>query len=160
MSFMHLKEILIGIFVLMPIIILIHELGHVFFAKLFGAKIKNIVIGSGKTVLTLGKLKIKTVYFYRGAFTVDKLGNSKFKKIFVLLGGALFNIASCLIIIILFNLNVISQTNLFAVFINFSFFAAVFSIIPMTYGNENNDGLQVYQVIKKGTSDFYNNKHI
>lgn len=161
LSFMGSEELLIGTFVLMPIITLIHELGHVFFAKLFGAKIKSIVIGSGRTSLAFGKLEIKAIYFWCGYFTADKIGNSKLTKIITLLGGILFNIASCSIIILLFNLNVIGYNDLYNVFIYFSLFSIVANILPINFfNNMNTDGLQICQIIKSGTSTLYNNKRI
>jgi hypothetical protein len=158
---MSLKEFIIGVFIFMPIITLIHEFGHVFFAKIFGAEIKKIVIGSGKTFLTLGKFEVKTMYFWFGYFQADKLGNSKLAKIVTLLGGTIFNLASCLIIIILLYINIINNNNLIRLFIGFSLYTIIAALIPIKYFNDtNSDGLQVCQVIKKGSSNFYNKKQI
>lgn len=161
MRLLRLKECIIVVLVFMPIIIFIHEFGHVFFAKIFGAEIKKIVIGSGKTFLTLGKFEVKTMYFWCGYFEADKLGNSKLTKIVTLLGGTIFNFASCLIIIILIYIDIISNNNLIRLFIFFSLYTIILSLIPIKYFNDtNSDGLQVCQVIKKGSSNFYNKKQI
>ena len=150
MRFISLREFIIGVFIFMPIITLIHELGHVFFAKIFGAEIKKIVIGSGKTFLTLGKFEVKTMYFNYGYFQADKLGNSKFKKVITLLGGIIFNLASCLIIIILLYIDILSKNDLINIFIGFSLYTIIAALIPIKYFNDkNSDGLQICRIIKK-----------
>lgn len=155
MTFMSFQEILIGFLFLLPIITLIHEGGHAFFAKLFGAEIKKIVVGKGKTVLKLSKLEIKKIYFWPGYFTADKLGHNKLTKIITLLGGILFNLASCLIIITLLELKIVKNNNLFSIFVSFSIFQALACFLPIRYLNKtNSDGLQIYQIIKTGTSNF------
>lgn len=161
MYIISLKGWLIGVLIFMPIITLIHELGHAFFAKIFGAEIEKIVIGSGKTFFTLGKFEIKTMYFWFGYFQADILGNNKSTKIVTLLGGIIFNLASFSIVRILLYIDIISNNTFIRLFLAFSLYTIIAALIPIKYYNGmNSDGLQIYQIIKKGSSNFYTKKQI
>jgi len=82
------------IFISIFLILTIHELGHYYFAKKFNLKIRSVVIGRGP-VLYQGKI-FKIKLFPIDAYT--DINNESFKrsenknKIFIILGGSLFNL--------------------------------------------------------------------
>ena len=151
---MSVLDILIGTFIFLPIINLIHELGHVSSAKFFGAEIEQIVIVTGKTIFKKGCIEIRKIYFLNGYFISSKLGNGRTSKTITCLGGIILNTISCVIVYILCYINIIDKS-VANVFIVYSLFCIITNLIPMQYRGYNSDGLQVYQIIKTGNSSFY-----
>ena len=151
---------MLGLFIFEPIIVLIHELGHAFFNFIFGGKTKKIVIRKGKRLFSIGILEIRRWYFYSGQCSVKSPENdSKPLTIIMLLGGVLFQLFTGIILVLLVKLGIIEYGNWLDVFLNFSLFMAVSAIIPVTYpDNTNSDGKQIYQIIKYGTSWYYDGK--
>lgn len=143
------NQILLGIFFFMPIITLIHELGHAFFAKLFKLSITSITLGDGKKLFSLGKLNINILYFWYGRIDVKSFNISKSKKTLFLLGGIIFNLISIIIIRYLININFIS-TFFFQTFITFSEFMIIVSIIPIKHFDGSiTDGYQIWNLLMK-----------
>lgn len=56
----------LAFFLVLPIISLIHEAGHVFFAWLMGGKNIKVTIGSGKVLFQIGMLEVRKYYFWYG----------------------------------------------------------------------------------------------
>ncbi len=159
-EFFNPYEMMLGLFIFEPIIVLIHELGHAFFNFIFGGKTKKIVIGKGKRLFSIGILEIRRWYFYSGQCSVKSPENdSKPLTIIMLLGGVLFQLFTGIILLLLVKLGIIEHGNWLDVFLSFSFVMAVSAIIPITYPDGmNSDGKQIYQTIRYGTSQLYNNK--
>jgi hypothetical protein len=142
-------QILIGIFVLMPIITLIHELGHITFAKLFNIETRGITLGLGKTLFSLKSIEIKQLYFFFGYTKNDSISDKLLsQKILFYISGALFNLVSIIIIRLfpdfnLFNYYIITP------FITFSEFCTLMSLIPIKYPDSRvSDGLQILTCLK------------
>lgn len=153
-------EMMLGIFIYEPIIILIHELGHAFFNFIFGGETKKIVIGKGKRLFSIGVLEIRRWYFYSGQCSVKSPENdSKPLKIIMLLGGVLFQLFIGIILLLLVKSGIIEHGNWLDVFLSFSFFIAVSAIIPITYlDSMNSDGKQIYYTIRYGTSQLFDDE--
>ncbi len=160
MEFSIIYKNLIGIFVLLPFIILLHELGHAFFAKLFGNKNIKITIGSGKPILNLKFIEIRKIYFWFGNYNSSRDKEiSKLKKILILSGGALVNLITATTLWILLENKIIEYNFLIPIFISYSFYVGIGTLIPITYYNgTNSDGKQIYQILKYGKSNFYNSR--
>lgn len=85
------KYLLIA-FIFFPICTMVHELGHAFFIKLWGWKVKKIQIGWGDTLISIGRLSINKIFFISGATSYERPDKvSKTKWAIVLLGGVIFN---------------------------------------------------------------------
>ncbi|MTI47892.1 M50 family metallopeptidase [Sporosalibacterium faouarense] len=159
MTFMNIKEIIIAIFIFMPIITLIHEIGHACISKLFGCKIKKIVIGKGKTIVRLGFLEIRKIYFFAGRYEAYNGAKTRTGRVMVHIGGVLFNLFSILIVIVLISNEIFRSHRLLIVFINMSIYVIIACIIPITYlDGSNSDGKQIYHTIKYGESVFRKRK--
>ena len=65
-DFIDIPKLFLAFFVVLPVVSLIHEFGHVLMAKLLGAKNVKIIIGSGKVLLNTKFLEIRKYYFYYG----------------------------------------------------------------------------------------------
>ena len=139
-------ELFIILFVIGPIIILIHEVGHVFFVKLFGGKTCRIVLGSGKKILSLEKIDIYTLCFTGGiCFYEDLKMDNKISQISIALGGIIFNIMAFFIsILLLKHINNLYLTH----FKNLNLILAIYNMLPLTVKNFDSDGKQLYKTLK------------
>lgn len=159
-------DYILGTLIMLPLILLIHECGHAFFAKLFGGKVTDITIGYGKLIYSKGILNIKSWYFVYGhCFWKDLKTNSKISKILIILGGIIFNVLSMAFVfipyLILYPKYNIDDTVVFATifhtFLEYSFSFVVFNLIPFRIPifRMDNDGLQLYKLIKYGYSNTF-----
>lgn len=147
-------QITFAIFFILPIVTLIHELGHVCIAKLLGCRIKRIVIGKGKSLLKLGCIEIRRFYFDFGWYETYDLADKKSGRVMVHIGGVLFNLISLLVAVLLVYNNMIESHWTLRIFILTSTYVIIASLLPITYGGMNSDGKQIYQTVKYGKSVF------
>jgi Zn-dependent protease len=127
----------------------IHELGHYFFAKLFGGKV-IVHIGTGNILFNLGSVRIRKLYFYDGWCEYISLSrkSSKMDKVLVYLGGSLFNIASILILNGLIIKGILVPNIFIYQFTYFSFYFIFFSLFPINHLNGcPSDGMAAINVI-------------
>lgn len=142
-------------FLLLPIVTLIHEMGHYFFARLFGGNME-INIGSGKSLLRVGPIRLNRIYFWDGWCQYEALRHeNKFTNIMVYAGGALFNLASILIVNGLIYAGVF-ETSIFTYqFAYFSFYFIFFSLFPIDHPNGYpSDGKAIVNVFRYGKSKY------
>ena len=142
--------LLIGIFIFMPVITLIHECGHLFFLKLFDDITDyRITLGYGKSILTLGNIEICPLYFFYGRTTPDDIfDSSKLHNILFQFGGILFSLISIILLFILNKLHLISNY-VYTPFLDFSVWCTFTAIIPIKYPDGNiSDGLRILRTIK------------
>ena len=71
-EFWDIPKLFIAFFVILPLVSLIHELGHVIIAKILGATNVKIIIGSGRILLNTRIFEIRKYYFYYGITTLDR----------------------------------------------------------------------------------------
>lgn len=143
-------KFLLGFFIVLPVISILHELGHVMFAWLMGGKNIKVSIGSGKPILKLGMLEIRKYYFWYGLCTFDNLRKrERLSNILIFSGGVLFNILGIAVVSMLVNSNVL-EANLFTYqFTYFSWYYVIFALLPMPYPDGNySDGKIIYDLIK------------
>lgn len=145
---------LVGIFLFFPIILLIHEYGHAVFAKLLGAKTIKIQLGSGKKCFRISNITVRKFYMFGGLCTWGGLRkNSKISRFFVFFGGVLFNMLSLLILYLLFRLHMFEWGFLHHVFVSYTLFAIVLTLMPFQYkynGIElESDGKQILNLFRK-----------
>ncbi|RNA67041.1 site-2 protease family protein [Alteribacter keqinensis] len=140
-------------FVILPLVSLIHELGHYLFTRLFGGKIK-FCLGRGKILFKLGGIEVRRVYFLDSWCQIDKLSvSNKWSHTIVYLGGPLFNIATVIVINSSIHMGLLEPHILFYQFVYFSLYFTFFSLLPVDYGDGNpSDGKAIYDVIKHGTA--------
>ena len=82
----------------LPLVSFVHQLGHSVMAIIFGGKV-DFTIGRGKTILKMGKFKIKSVYFLDSFCKYENLKNdSRISHAVVYAGGVLFNLLTIFII--------------------------------------------------------------
>lgn len=147
-------DLIIVVIILNPIAILIHELGHCMWVKIFRATVTSINIGIGDRVFSIGKLHLNRWYFQGGNFYYNNLNKpTKVRIIFILLGGVLANfIIFCILFIFHFYVSLNRYVYLFAIV---NFYNTIFNLLPITVAGMNLDGKQIYNIIKYGKSTLY-----
>ncbi|MDQ0270913.1 hypothetical protein [Cytobacillus purgationiresistens] len=136
-------------FLILPLVSLIHQLGHWTMAKIMGGD-SHLVIGSGKTFLTIGPISVKRIYIADSSCTYKGLKiNNKLSHILVNSGGIIFNLSSMLILDLLIIFNIIPETTYFYQFGYFSVYYIFFALLPIQYSdNHVSDGLAIYKILR------------
>ena len=144
----------VNFFIILPIVTLVHEAGHVLVARIFGGRIK-FCIGTGKKLFDIGPLEVRKKYFMEGWCQYSKLSyNKTWAHISIYLGGSLFNLLLILIINYLILTDVLPEALVFRQFVYFSFYFIFFSLMP--YKNDNgkpSDGMAIFDVVRYGKAE-------
>ncbi|GAB2780955.1 site-2 protease family protein [Salinimicrobium soli] len=143
-------KFLLAFFLVLPLISILHEAGHVFFAWLMGAKNIRIIVGSGKPVFSRGILEIRQYYFWYGFCTFENIERKeKLANILIFSGGALFNLISTIAVILLVENKVLESGMLTYQFTYFSMYYIFFALLPMLYpGGNFSDGKIILELLK------------
>ncbi|WP_456271274.1 hypothetical protein [Bacillus sp. AK031] len=120
-------------------------------ARLFGARI-NFAIGAAKTLMTLGPLEVKRLYFMDGWCQYENLKHDKkWVHIVIYLSGSVSKLVVILLINHLIYQGVLPVHIFFYQFVYFSVYFIFFSLFPFKTGEGNpSDGLSIYEVLKYG----------
>lgn len=146
----------LAFFLVLPIISIMHEGGHVFFAWLFGGKNIKVSVGSGKPVFKKGILEIRKYYFWYGVCMFEDLRiNNRWTNILIFFGGSLFNLLGVIAVILLVEQEFIG-TNMFTYqFTYFSLYYIFFALLPMTYPDGNySDGRIILEFLRNKDYSF------
>jgi tetratricopeptide (TPR) repeat protein len=149
---MNLVLILVGV----KIAIILHEIGHLIFARLSGGTPRRMVLGKGHEVAKKTFFNIKVIvnseFFSGSAYAVFKDQRFlKFRLIIYTVGGVAVNFFTALLLIELFDLNQLSDTVHFptAFFIS-SLITGSVSLIPVKNYHQgmriNSDGLSLLKI--------------
>jgi len=144
---------LVNFFIILPIVTLVHEAGHVLIASLFGGKVK-FCIGTGRTLFQIGPLEVRRKYFMEGWCQYEELTyNKTWAHVAIYLGGSLFNLIVILIINYFITSNMIPVTLFFYQFTYFSIYFIFFSLMPFRNDDGRpSDGMAVFDVLRYGKS--------
>jgi hypothetical protein len=143
-------KLFLAFFIILPIISIIHETGHVFFARLLGARNIQIVIGSGKIIARKWIFEIRKYYFWYGFCYFDNIDESqKLRNIIIYLGGTIFNTLAALFMVYLVSYNWVEPGIFTYQFIYFSLYYVFFALFPMKYPDGNfSDGKILLELLK------------
>lgn len=144
-------DLFLFIFILLPFIHLLHELGHVTFARLFRVQHTKIVLGAGPKWFQftfLGtKIQWNTYYMVGGYSTNEQNGTlSPWKQALISLGGPLFNV---LAVVCSIPFITASNVNMMTVFIFFNGWIGLTNLIPFKIGHKCSDGWIIVSCIKE-----------
>ncbi len=140
----------LAFFLVMPLISILHEGGHVFFAWLMGGKNIKVSVGTGKPILNWGMLQVRKYYFWYGLCTFENLRvKRKWSNILIFGGGSLFNLLGVLVVMILVEQQLM-DTNMFTYqFTYFSLYYIFFALLPMPYPDGNySDGKIILDLLR------------
>lgn len=142
---------LMSLFIILPLITIIHQAGHVFFVWLFGGKLR-FSIGAGKRLFGIGPFEIRRIYFWHSFFQYEELKtDTTFSHIIIFLGGSLFNIISIFIINGLISTGVLPTHIFFYNFVYFSIYFIFFALFPARYSEDHpSDTMAIYDLLKYG----------
>ena len=144
----------LAFFLVMPLISILHEGGHVFFAWLFGGRNIKVSVGTGKPVFKWGMLEVRKYYFWYGLCTFENLRiKRKWSNILIFFGGSLFNLIGVFTVMILVE-NQLMETNMFTYqFTYFSLYYIFFALLPMSYpGGNYSDGKVILNILQNKSS--------
>ncbi|MGN7229206.1 site-2 protease family protein, partial [Priestia megaterium] len=97
-GFSDMPKFLFSFLLVLPLVSLVHQLGHSIMAIFFGGRV-DFTIGKGKTIFKWKKIKIKSVYFLDSFCVYEKLKyDNRFTHACVYAGGAIANLASIFLI--------------------------------------------------------------
>ncbi|WP_417887920.1 site-2 protease family protein [Zunongwangia sp.] len=150
-DFKDIPKLFLAFFVVMPIISLIHELGHMLFAGILGAKNIKVIIGSGKIIFSNRFFEIRKYYFYYGFCYFENIDEkSSFRNILIYSGGTISNCIASAILILIISKGVL-EPNIFTYqFLYFSLYYVFFALFPMSYPDGNySDGKIIYYLLAK-----------
>ncbi|KUP04503.1 membrane protein [Bacillus coahuilensis m2-6] len=141
----------LSVFILLPIVSVIHQLGHVIFAWLFGGNAKFIV-GRGKRLVKIGEIEVNRVYFLDAFCEYKNLKwDNRWTHSIVYLGGVTFNVVPVFILNTFIHKGIVPPSAIFEQFGYFSIYFAFFALIPIYYGKGHpSDGRALYEIWKHG----------
>ncbi|MRG86460.1 M50 family metallopeptidase [Salinibacillus xinjiangensis] len=142
-------NLVVFLFVIAPISIVLHELGHAGSAYLLKADCIHFSIGIGKErkVIRVGRLFIHlhTLPFMGGHAASEKeLDFSKMEKILISSAGPLVNGLVAVLILSLFPLG---TSNILSLTFYFNLWLAIMNIIPFRVGQKKSDGYVCMEII-------------
>lgn len=139
--------------VYIPLVFIIHELGHAAFVMLFGGEVKEIRLGAGEDLFRVNKFIIKKNIYWGGFCAwanIDPL--AMYKKLLIYLGGIIFNLATGTLIWIVGD---VQYADWYRAFIVASYMTAFINILPFKFRNSTleSDGLQCIQLLRTAKRD-------
>lgn len=151
-GFQDVIKFLWAFFLIFPVVIIIHLLGHITFAAIFGAKGIRVTLGSGKSLFSFWKIDVHQFYFWSGDCQFEYVAfNNRFSKSIILLGGSIFNLLSMLLVNLVIWSDLFEPSIFSYQFIYFSFYYVFFALLPMDYpGGGHSDGKALYRLWRRG----------
>ena len=133
-----------------PIVIIIHELGHALFVVLFGKEVREIQLGFGKDLFRIKKFVVKRSIGWNGGYcsweNIDSL--AWYKKILIFLGGIILNLVTATLVWIFGD---VQYADWYRSFIILSYFIAVINLFPFKFKSNitkiESDGLQCIKLL-------------
>ena len=150
-EFWDIPKLFIAFFIILPVVSLVHEIGHLFIAKILGAKQVKIIIGSGKILFNARFFEIRKYYFYYGYCYFENIEDkSRWRNLLIYSGGIIANILSSFVLIYLVSNQIIVETIFTYQFLYFSLYYVFFALLPMSYPDGNySDGKIIYYLLKR-----------
>ncbi|KGR83198.1 site-2 protease family protein [Lysinibacillus odysseyi] len=139
--------------VYIPLVVIIHELGHAAFVILFGREVKEIRLGVGEDFFRFNKFVIKKSSWWTGYCSLGNIDSlATFKKLLINLGGIIFNLSTATFIWIVGDAQ---YADWYRAFIVASYITALINIIPFKFPSSKleSDGLQCVQLLRTGKRD-------
>lgn len=149
-GFNDIPKFILAFFIIMPLISVLHEAGHVFFAWLMGGKNIKVTVGSGKILFRWGPLEVRKYYFWYGLCTFENIKRKeKFANILIFFGGSLFNLIATIAVMVLVNEGYLEAGLVTYQFTYFSLYYIFFALFPMPYPDGNySDGKIILDLLR------------
>lgn len=149
----ELISLVISIFFILPVIVMLREIGYLCAATLLGAKNPRITLGAGPRLFKIGIFDMRRYYHLYSWFSYDSMRwNGKFSHIFLYLSPIMINVCAGVIINALLANGYLAEYDTFwNRFIFYAFYYVLFDSIPMkTLNGMPNNGMILYDLIRFG----------
>lgn len=149
----ELISLIISAFFILPVVILLRELGYLIAGKVFGAQNPRVTAGSGPRFFKIGMFDVRKYYHLYSWFSYDKLKHSgNFAYVCLYLSPILMNVIVGLAVnALLANGYLADQATFWNRFIFYTFYYVLFDSVPMkTINGMPNNGMIIYELIKYG----------
>ncbi|GAB3059657.1 hypothetical protein ACFOU0_05180 [Salinicoccus sesuvii] len=152
-------SLIISAFIILPIVIILREVGYMIAGIIFGAKNSRLTLGSGPRLFKFGMIDIRKHYHLYSWFSYDELKNdNRFAYIMIYASPILINVISGLTInALLANDFMTEQATFWNRFIFYTFYYVLFDVVPMkTVNGMPNNGMLIYEMIRYGKRTDHN----
>lgn len=154
-----LLSLVVSAFIILPVVILLRELGYLIVSVLFGVQNPRITIGSGPRLFKIGLFDVRKYYHLYSWFSYDSLTKeNRWVYVCVYAGPILINIVAALTInSLLANGYWQSYATFWERFIFYAFYYVLFDVVPMkTVNGKPNNGYIIYEMVRYGRRMDYN----
>lgn len=154
-----LVSLIISAFIILPVVILLRQMGYVLISEILGVENPRLTIGSGPRVFKWSIFDVRKYYHLYSWFSYDSLKKEgKFAYISLYAAPILINIVVAVTINLLIANEVITEyLTFFDRFIFYAFYYVLFDIVPMKTANGMpNNGWIIYEMIRYGKRTDYN----
>lgn len=143
-------KFILAFFLLLPVISILHEGGHVFFAWLMGGKNIKVTVGTGKPLFKWGMIDVRQYYFWYGVCTFENIKRKeRFANILIFAGGSLFNLLGTIAVMLLVENGYLEEGIATYQFTYFSLYYIFFALFPMPYPDGNySDGKIILDLLR------------
>lgn len=148
-NFPDFLSLLLSLMFIYPIVSFIHEMGHAFFAWIFGGKF-TFSLGRGREIFKKGPFSLNIMYFLDSYCEYANLRwNNRFTHFLVHAGGIIFNLGTVFLLNVMIAKGILDHRYIYLRFSHFSVWLATFALVPVDYGKGNySDGLAIYHVLR------------
>ncbi|MTD31405.1 hypothetical protein [Planomicrobium sp. YIM 101495] len=154
-----LVSLIISAFIILPVVILLRQMGYVLISEILGVENPRLTIGSGPRVFKWSIFDVRKYYHLYSWFSYDSLKKEgEFAYISLYAAPILINIVVAVTINLLIANEVITEyLTFFDRFIFYAFYYVLFDIVPMKTANGMpNNGWIIYEMIRYGKRTDYN----
>lgn len=156
-----LVSLIISAFIILPVAILLRQLGYVVISEVLGVVNPRLTIGSGPRVLKIGIFDVRKYYHLYSWFSYDSLKREgKVAYISLYAAPILVNVVVALTINLLIANEVITEyVTFWDRFIFYAFYYVLFDVVPMKMANGMpNNGWIIYEMLRYGKRTDYNDE--
>ncbi|MEC3884721.1 hypothetical protein GLW00_10365 [Halobacillus litoralis] len=143
--------LLLLIFLVAPISLFIHELGHLFPGRYFRADQSVLHLGRGKVIGRWRKSGVHVyihLFFFQGAYSLNER-KPPFKdreKAWISMGGPIFNTITAFILFLWFK---DQGGDLLRIAFLFNTYLAIMNLIPFSIKGKDSDGYRLWSIVKR-----------
>ncbi|MYL48408.1 hypothetical protein GLV98_02890 [Halobacillus litoralis] len=143
--------LLVLIFLVAPLSLFIHELGHLFPGLYFRADQSVLHLGRGKVIGQWRKGGIHVyfhLFFFQGAYSVNerKRPFKDFEEAWISIGGPLFNAITAFVLFLWFKEQ---GGNVLRISFLFNMYLALMNLVPFSIKGKDSDGYRLWSIVKR-----------
>lgn len=158
-AFKDFISLVISAFIILPVVILLRELGYLMMSVILGVKNPRITIGTGPRIYKKGIIDIRKYYHLYSWFSYDSLTRtSKFAYVSIYASPIILNVLLALTLnFLVANGYLEAYRSFWDRFIFYAFYYVLFDIVPMiTFNGKPNNGMIIYEMLRYGKRVDYN----